>query len=148
MAVMLRPGQFTSKSLFIATALIAAVCALCRYGDSDDRPIGFFAATLLVPMLVAGAAGVLIGRLKAWICVGIIAAACALVRLFAATYDPMSRLLAGFGVPMLVCVAVVVLRRRLTAGLLLCMSTILLLMAWTLYVVSVASPGGFRPPIP
>ena len=37
---MLRPGQFTLKSLLIATAFIAAACALLRYIVAGDRPRG------------------------------------------------------------------------------------------------------------
>jgi hypothetical protein len=35
---MLRPGQFTLKALFIATAFIAAACAVVQFNRTTDHP--------------------------------------------------------------------------------------------------------------
>jgi Phage integrase family len=52
---MLRDGQFTLRSLLIATAFIAAACALVRYVVTSDEATGQLLALLPVPILICGA---------------------------------------------------------------------------------------------
>ena len=68
---MLRDGQFTLRSLLIATAFIAAACAAVRYVATSDEPTGQLLALLPVPILIGGAAGAICGRVKAGLGIGI-----------------------------------------------------------------------------
>ncbi len=70
---MLRPGQFTLKALFIATAFFAAACALVQFVRVTGGLTGLL-ASLSVPVLVCGAVGVLRGRILFWISYGVLIA--------------------------------------------------------------------------
>jgi hypothetical protein len=68
---MLRDGQFTLRSLFVATALIALACAAVRYVVTTGGSTGQVLGALLVPILICGAVGVIFGRVKAGLSIGI-----------------------------------------------------------------------------
>lgn len=73
MAFMLRPGQFTLKSLLVATAFIAAAAALVQFIRTTTYVEKQFEAGLLVPVLLCGAIGVLRGgRLLSWLGYGLL----------------------------------------------------------------------------
>jgi hypothetical protein len=85
---MLAKGQFTLRALFVATAFIAAACALVRFIATTNEPAGQFEVALLVPILICGAVGTLRGRVQRWLAYGVMvecalmAAGTALVTIF------------------------------------------------------------------
>jgi hypothetical protein len=68
---MLAKGQFTLKSLFVATAFVAVAAALVQFTRATREPEKQFEAALLVPILNCGAIGVVRGRLMAWLSYGV-----------------------------------------------------------------------------
>ncbi len=64
---MIAGRQFSLRSLFVATAFLAAACAVVRLGVSGARPDGQGFALLLVPVLLSGAIGALRGRVIEWL---------------------------------------------------------------------------------
>ena len=72
MANRLRPGQFTLGSLFIATAIVALACVAARYVVTPNvEPESRWLAWLTLPVLLAGAVGVLRRRLGSWLGYGV-----------------------------------------------------------------------------
>jgi hypothetical protein len=71
MARMVRSGQFTLKSLFIATVFFAAACAAARHvttvNANGSRAIAFAS----IPVALCGAFGILVGRLGRWLVYGV-----------------------------------------------------------------------------
>jgi hypothetical protein len=67
---MLRPGQFTLKALFVATAFVALACGAIQIMLTSDWQIGKLMAADAVPILFCGAVGTLLGRVWAWLCFG------------------------------------------------------------------------------
>jgi hypothetical protein len=68
---MLRDGQFTLRSLFVATAFIALACAAVRYVVTTAGSTGQVLGALSVPILICGAVGVIYGRVKAGLGIGV-----------------------------------------------------------------------------
>jgi hypothetical protein len=64
MANMLRPGQFSLKSLFIATTFIALECALVGYAANGHAPMGRVLAILGLPLVTMLAVAILRRRIK------------------------------------------------------------------------------------
>ena len=68
---MLRRGQFTLASLFVATAFIALACAATRYAVAGAEPMGKLYALASIPVLLCGAFGAFRGRLRLWLAYGV-----------------------------------------------------------------------------
>jgi hypothetical protein len=63
--------QFSLRSLFAATALIACACAAVKYIVQPSDPMGGVIAWFSIPVFLCGAIGVLRGRLRFWLGYGI-----------------------------------------------------------------------------
>ena len=68
---MIGKRQFSLRSLLIATAFLAALCATLRlmFGDADRT--GKLFGLLMLPILLCGAIGSLRGRLREWLVYGV-----------------------------------------------------------------------------
>jgi hypothetical protein len=70
---MVRAGKFTLKSVFVATAFVAAACGLVRFSVMTDERVWRLLAALTVPILVCGAVSVIRGQFWAWFGYGVFA---------------------------------------------------------------------------
>jgi hypothetical protein len=66
----LKPGQFTLKALFGATAFVAAAAALVQFIRTTPVPFIQFEAAFLVPVLLCAAVGTLRGLVWRWVSYG------------------------------------------------------------------------------
>jgi hypothetical protein len=72
MAVMVGRNQFTLRSLLVATAFIAAACALGRFIATTREPGAQFLAAIWIPLLIFAAVGKLRGRVQSWLAYGVL----------------------------------------------------------------------------
>jgi len=87
MAPMLRPSQFTLKSVFVATTFIAFACVAARYIVSPfGEPMGRLLAWIAIPIFLGGAFGVIRGRVWPWLAVGAAIAAVFIGSSFLSTF--------------------------------------------------------------
>jgi hypothetical protein len=72
MALMVRPGQFSLRALFIATTFVALACLAARFvGSPWCEPLVRLLAWFALPVLIAGAVGAIRGRHRAWLGYGV-----------------------------------------------------------------------------
>lgn len=67
MPSMLRPGQFSLKSLFIATAFVAVGCVVVRFIATTNLTMDQLEFVLVASIPICGIVGALRGQVRPWL---------------------------------------------------------------------------------